>query len=361
MSEDLIKASVNKEFKNKDISKEVFKEIQTQAKKAFTKKEVDNIVKDLEKFFTVESEEVVKATAAQVKEEAKNFLTTLNKLAQTEDDILKNTSSLGSATKNFEARTYRLRIGFLAAYKFAFFIQKYNNQPLAKTLVVFQDDAGNPITYEYNFFDFIKGIGSQGHIHGEWLLNGLKKDEQNVENLINSQEHIQMVRRAYNIIKYKLTFDKYGEEEDLILLKSKQNSKKWEKVNVLNYGDLNEAYASALMQEHQSKYDAFYKVKNKNDDEEIAYTFFHKYIAKVDNREAILGEDLILKEMNVQYAIKSSNAQLPSFNQYVRTAYNILQMNDVKKAIQKEKEKYSGVLRNKVREIGIAKIDELDK
>ena len=102
----------------------------------------------------------------------------------------------------------------------------------------------------------------------------------------------------------------------------------WRTYNIINKGDLKEAYAAALMRQHQTKIrglDSICQTNNRNEIN-LASTFFHNYIAQVDNKQALLGEDIMLDD--IQYAVKATNAQLPSLAQYVRAAQAILASKD---------------------------------
>lgn len=101
----------------------------------------------------------------------------------------------------------------------------------------------------------------------------------------------------------------------------------WQVGRVLNWGDLKEAYASALMIQHNSSLD---KLKGVNPgapaeySEDIVDIFYNNYIRKVTNKAAIIEEDLIAGGR--QYGIKSDNAEMPSLNQYINTAEWILSL-----------------------------------
>ena len=82
------------------------------------------------------------------------------------------------------------------------------------------------------------------------------------------------------------------------------------------------------MRQHQTKIrglDSICQTNNKNEIN-LASAFFHSYIAQVDNKEALLGEDIMLDD--IQYAVKATNAQLPSLAQYIRAAQAILASKD---------------------------------
>ena len=63
------------------------------------------------------------------------------------------------------------------------------------------------------------------------------------------------------------------------------------------------------------------------EDRILASEFFHNYIALVNNKGALLGEDIIL-DNKIQYAVKAADATMPKLGQYIRAAQAILALED---------------------------------
>ena len=119
----------------------------------------------------------------------------------------------------------------------------------------------------------------------------------------------------------------------------------WGTYTFLNYGDLKEAYAAALIESHIQDINGTKDLlcqaadgTNKNDDGGfLAKIFFENYVTQVDNKGALLGEDIIARHRHMQYAVKATNAHLPSLNQYIDFAKDVLDSNKnlTKKDIEK--------------------------
>ena len=113
------------------------------------------------------------------------------------------------------------------------------------------------------------------------------------------------------------------------------------------------------MRQHQTKLDSICKAK-KQDEVSLASAFFHNYIALVDNKGALLGEDIMLKK--VQYAVKAADATMPKLAQYIRAAQAILaSKNNLQKGIKAYFKKEKGkqvALRNKLVETEIQAVTD---
>lgn len=309
---------------------------------AYNRKELNDLFEDLSNFHTKEATNDLKVNVKKLEEEAKLFIDTIKRLASTEnfDSVA---SKLGTVTYGYEKRTYRLRLAYLAALRFSTYFQRYLGQPIAKYIVVF-DGEGTVYSQEYEIMNFIKGIGSQGHLHENWLL----EEQSKIYSQINNDEHYQKIQAAYNSLAKKMSDnERKGREVYKIYFK---NKKVYKQATVLNYGDLKEAYAKALYTPHDSKYDYFKTIKvydMEDKDDKLAFMLYSKYVTQVDSQEAILGEDISLKD--VQYGVKAANAQMPSLTQYYRVASNICDKKGftINEIIEEEKKNFGGGVRNK--------------
>ena len=338
--------------RGQDIIKKVVKDCKIMIKdeKGFTVKELESLAESLSKdvqedmLKDIEDSGIYQA----LYNSANEFYNNIIKLNQTSTRSLNafSTNSIGSITTGYKARTIRLRLAYLSAFKFAEYVHQYLRQPLSKALVVLDGDDGKPYTVELSLVELVKAAGSAGHFHQEWIQAIIESSQTDAKRrlsieatLQNQDEHLELLQTAYSYIQENMKYVqqtktkvKGGKEVKVTggqyYIKLYNEHNEWRTYNIINKGDLKEAYAAALMRQHQTKIrglDSICQTNNKNEIN-LASTFFHSYIAQVDNKEALLGEDIMLDD--IQYAVKATNAQLPSLAQYIRAAQAILASKD---------------------------------
>ena len=387
--------------RGQDIIKKVVKDckIMIEDKKGFTVKELeslaDSLQKDIKKDMFKDITENEKYQTLY--NSANEFYNNIIKLSQTSTQSLnafsKNKDNgIGSMTSGYEVRTIRLRLAYLSAFKFAEYVHQYLGQPLSKALVVIDGDDGKPYTVEISLIELVKAAGSAGHIHQEWVKDIIGVSEtKTVEELSKEaafkeqDDHLKNLRKAYSFVQNNMRYveqtrikKRDGKEVEVTggqyYIKLYNNNNDWRTYNIINQGDLKEAYAAALMRQHQDNItDLGEKVDNiclpdiqgdasdkYKEDRILASEFFHNYIALVNNKKALLGEDIILK--NVQYAVKAADATMPKLGQYIRAAQAILASKDnleegIKEYFDKEQDK-KVALRNKLVETEIKAVTD---
>ena len=382
----------------KDVLKQVVKDckIMIEDESGFTHDELDNLAKSL----VVDMQEAISEDIKNngiyqaLYNSANEFYNNIIKLNQTSIDSLSHFSAnnIGSMTTGYEARTIRLRLAYLSAFKFAEYVHQYLGQPLSKALVVIDGDDGKPYTVEISLIELVKAAGSAGHIHQKWVKDIIGVSEtKTVEELSKEaafkeqDDHLKKLRKAYSFVQNNMRYVeqtrtkiKDGKEIEVTggqyYIKLYNNNNDWRTYNIINQGDLKEAYAAALMRQHQDNItDLGEKVDhiclpdiqgdasdNYKEDRILASEFFHNYIALVDNKGALLGEDIMLKD--VQYAVKAADATMPKLGQYIRAAQAILASKDnleegIKEYFDKEKIK-KVALRNKLVETEIKAVTD---
>lgn len=368
----------------KDVLRQVIKDckIMIEDESGFTHDELDNLatslVVDMQEAITKDIED--NGIYQALYNSANEFYNNIIKLNQTSIDSLSHFSAnnIGSMTTGYEARTIRLRLAYLSAFKFAEYVHRYLKQPLSKALVVLDGNNGEPpYTVEISLIDLVKATGSAGDIHQTWVKDIIKASEtENIKDLsieATSQikkKHLQRLQTAYSYVQKHMRYVeqtrikvKDGKETKITggqyYIKLHNNDDEWRTYNIINQGDLKEAYAAALMRQHQTKLDSICKSK-KQDEVSLASAFFHNYIALVDNKGALLGEDIMLKK--VQYAVKAADATMPKLAQYIRAAQAILASKDnlkkgIKEYFDKEQDK-KVALRNKLVETEIKAVTD---
>ena len=387
--------------RGQDIIKKVVKDckIMIEDKKGFTVKELESLADSLQKDI---KEDMFKDITENEKYQAlynsaNEFYNNIIKLSQTSTQSLnafsKNENNgIGSMTSGYEVRTIRLRLAYLSAFKFAEYVHQYLGQPLSKALVVIDGDDGKPYTVEISLIELVKAAGSAGHIHQEWVKDIIGVSEtKTVEELSKEaafkeqDDHLKKLRKAYSFVQNNMRYVeqtrtkiKDGKEVEVTggqyYIKLYNNNNDWRTYNIINQGDLKEAYAAALMRQHQDnitgleeKVDYICLPDIQGDtsdrykeDRILASEFFHNYIALVDNKGALLGEDIMLE--GVQYAVKAAGATMPKLGQYIRAAQAILASKDnleegIKEYFDKEKIK-KVALRNKLVETEIKAVTD---
>ena len=338
--------------RGQDIVKKVVKdcEIMIKDKKGFTVKELESLADSLQNDMQENMpKSIVDNDIYQTLYNAANeFYNNIIKLNQTSVQSLNafSKNNIGSITTGYKARTIRLRLAYLSAFKFAEYVHQYLGQPLSKALVVLDGDDGKPYTVELSLVELVKVAGSAGHFHQEWIQAIIESSQTDAKrrlsieaNLQNQDEHLKLLQTAYLYVQENMKYVqqtktkiKEGKEVKVTggqyYIKLYNEHNEWRTYNIINKGDLKEAYAAALMRQHQTKIRGLDSIcqTNNRDEVNLASTFFHNYIAQVDNKQALLGEDIMLDD--IQYAVKATNAQLPSLAQYVRAAQAILASKD---------------------------------
>lgn len=152
---------------------------------------------------------------------------------------------------------------------------------------------------------------------------------QNAHSLTSQQEmeeHIDYAKAAYtgtyNRLQRFLQVRKQYQAQGMLLLFKVGNI--WEIARVINIGDVKEAYVAALMAEHKKDCLCINGAKGFPDyyDHNLIQMFFLKYIHNVTNRPAIIEEDV--RGLGFQFAVKGRGANLPSLEQYVNAAREVM-------------------------------------
>lgn len=270
--------------------------------------------------------------------------------------------SLGSINENAQLETIQTRLQYAAAFSYSRYIHSILGLPLAKAIVVFDANkdtsTGDIFTKEIYLSDLIRSSSyslkflitdlnnlksSTTKKEGDKIIsrkfktleNQLIKEYEKKDDQKQIKKHIQNVKKAYQyIITYSQAEKKNGRL--YVRLPKKKGLKSyepgdWGTYTFLNYGDLKEAYAAALIESHIQDINgtkdllcqAAEGLAKDDDGGFLAKVFFENYVTQVDNKGALLGEDIIAHHRNMQYAVKSTNAHLPSLNQYIDFAKDV--------------------------------------
>ena len=228
--------------------------------------------------------------------------------------------------------TYYVQSLYMLAAQFEEYLSNFREEDKKRsTLYVFIGEDGSTIeTYEMTFRELIMNADK----HGRWSdiskIRLTDKGRESIENKgLFDDDHI---KEAY--AAYQGTFNRWSRYFEVHKSSQKQNGlvlwkeqKQWKMGNLINTGDLKEAYTAFLFTEHTKSLlcsidpgvDPYYN-------HEFIGTFFKNYVNKVTNLEAILEEDVITS--NKQYGVKGRKASLPSLQQFIDVASIIIKERD---------------------------------
>ena len=310
----------------------------------------------------VDTELSTEVTIDDLREQSQIFLLRINEidlLAQN-FDVNWFLKSLGSTNKDTQLKTIQTRLQYAAAFSYGRYIHNILGLPLAKAIVVFDAEEdkgpGDIFSKEIYMSDLIRSAGSSRKFHiadlnelqssstgkkGDKIISKkfktleeqLKKEYKEEKDQTQIEEHINNVKRAYS---YIITNSKTKEKNKTLYVRLPKDKERenWGTYKFLNYGDLKEAYAAALIESHiqdiNGTKDILCQVADgtdKDDDGFLAKIFFENYVTQVDNKGALLGEDIVARHRHMQYAVKATNAHLPSLNQYIDFAKDVLDSN----------------------------------
>ena len=256
---------------------------------------------------------------------------------------------------NLVRKSNQEQILLQACYVYAFWfdeqLKQFRGQVPSSALYVFESKKGIS-TYEMPLMSLIKYVNaadksrlgaSQTQLKKE--LDGIKKED------VLNEVHVNQVQAAYSgtLNRLERFWEKVGGQKQNGLLMWKEN-RSWVVANILNKGDLKEAYASALLVQHQSNLDKLCGIPSGSPEyysHELIKVFFNEHIANVSNAAAIKEEDIVTSDK--QYAIKSFRAVLPKLNQYYEAAQWVIKNQQAtKQELEKELTKGGEVFRNKI-------------
>ena len=187
-------------------------------------------------------------------------------------------------------------------------------------------DNSNIETYEMSFRELIINADSHGRLGNLAKKRLTDRERINIEGQgIFNEDHIKTAKSAY-----QGAFNRWSRYFEVHSSSQKQNGfilwkegRRWMIGNLINTGDLKEAYTAFLFEDHEkdllcglNKGTAPYY------SHELIGEFYKNYINKVTNLEAIIEEDILTTDK--QYGIKGKKAQLPSLQQYIDVANIIL-------------------------------------
>lgn len=304
---------------------------------------MNQVLKNIEQASASELDKEVKIDWNDLKKEALNFLSTVVSLDK--DYVSYTQAQLKQVVQNPQIAPYVNELNatkekyyvqslYMLAAKFEDYLSRFREEDKERSMLyVFTSEDGKTVeTYEMSFRELILNADK----HGRWAdISKKRLTNQRIhledENFgLFDKEHIKEAQSAYEgtLQRYMRYFDVHpkSQKQNALILWKENNE--WAMGNLINTGDLKEAYTAYLFSDHQNNLlCAIDEGKPPYYSHEFIGTFYKNYITKVTSLEAILEEDVLTT--NKQYGVKGRKASLPSFQQYVDAANLIIAQNIV--------------------------------
>lgn len=291
-----------------------------------------DIYNDLQDLMSQTLSENIQESWQELQLKANKFLTTNdfldNQIAvlQKQYDLMKKSGDPAATYASLRLKLVQtVQLRYTAAFMFDQQLTKFYGEVPRKALYVYENSKGDLSTYELDLAGLIKAADYTGKI-----LEGRAKKEsfKIIETKLKKEDeenkkHIAQAQSAYKGITNRLA--RFYEKANL---PTKQGGivmwklgRRWTLAQVLNYGDLKEAYAAAIMTKHLSDLDVLCGIPSGAPpyySHELISTFFTKYVYNVTNMAAIIEEDIVTDI--AQYAVKGNKSELPGISQYIKAA-----------------------------------------
>ena len=304
-----------------------------------SKMTLDQVLKEVEKAASLELAKDIQVNWNELKNQAQLFLSSVNTLdqeyANTTAALLKQVvanpeiaSYANESQKKKEA--YYTQSLYMLAASFEDYLSRFREEDKERRMLyVFTNKDGSIVeTYEMSLRELILNSDKYGRwadISKKRLTNnGRMSAESNNDGFFDGN-HVKTAQKAY-----EGTFQRLSRYFEVHKTSQKQNGlvlwreqRQWMVGNVVNTGDLKEAYVSFLFSEHTKNDLCSLNAGDKPYySHDLIGNFYKQYVTKVTNLEAIIEEDVLTT--NKQYGVKGRKASLPSFQQYVDVAVIIM-------------------------------------
>lgn len=215
-----------------------------------------------------------------------------------------------------------------------------------RTIYVYQDEEGNPELYLISGTEVLSpDVASRTHnVVGRFKLDNAIKNLSTA----TGDAHIQKLAMSMDYKFNKENLDaayvesvsryNYSRQQKKRFVMWKNQAMEWSVMRVSAMGDINEAYAAAILLNRPIPSFSWHFIDWNIGD------FMERYVADVDNMSGLLAGDVTVG--NIEYAIKSADASMLGINQMKVLAELIL--NDVVKDVA-DVAKYKELLRKKAR------------
>lgn len=314
-----------------------------------TKQEV---LKTIEEATVLELDKNIKISQSKLKNEANIFLSTISSLDKdyslyTQNQLKRiiNNPLIASYANQLQSKKQRLYIQslYMLAARFEDYLSVFRQEDKERSILyVFTNADGNSVeTYELTLRELILNADQAGR-QQEISKTKLKGDSRN--NLegkgLFDEDHVKEAQQAYEgtLQRQYRFFEVHpkNQRQNGLIMQKENNEQAMG--NLINTGDLKEAYIAYLFSDHVNN--SLCSISNKGQpiyySHEFIGAFYRNYITKVTNLPAILEEDVLTTDK--QYGVKGARASLPSLQQYIDAASLILKQTRALSKEQLEKE-----------------------
>ena len=296
----------------------------------------ENIYNELQGLMSqVVLSEDIQQSWQELRLKAQSFLTTNESLnnqiraLRKEYNLLKKSGDPPATYASLRLKLVQtVQLRYSAAFMFDQQLTKFYGEVPRKALYVYEDSKGDLSTYELDLAGLIKAADYTGKIlEGKAKSEAFKIMETDLkEKDKENEKHIAQAQSAYRGITNRLArfYEKANlptNQRGIIMWKKERD---WILAQILNYGDLKEAYAAAIMTKHLSDLDVLCGISSGSPpyySHELISTFFTDYVYNVTNKAAIIEEDIVTDIE--QYAVKGAKSSLPGISQYIKAAETI--------------------------------------
>lgn len=244
-----------------------------------------------------------------------------------------------------QERLQILRGQYLLAIEFEKYLNAYRKNAPSSMAYIYEDPDGSLTVYELSLREMVMGSSLDKDSLRFSSINYLKKLQSTEEGKIKKyfKEKEEHMIEAQNVYQWtEARFYRHFEvfqrsQKNMAILMWKEN-REWVLNTLLNLGDVKEGFTNFLISNHINE--LCQKIKNadnnldKYGDHDAVKTFYENYITQVTNLDAIVEEDILIKDsegkVEFQIGVKSGKAALPGITQYLKMAYNILKNDDLK-------------------------------
>lgn len=299
---------------------------------------IEQILDEIAKASSGELAEDIKVDWNMLRNQAKIFLSTIDSLdkeyvnvtASLLRQVVANPEIASYANQTHRRKeVYYTQSLYMLAAQFEDYLSRFREEDKQRSMLyVFSNKDGSVVeSYEMTFREMILNAdksGRLGEISKKRLTNEGRKGLEADDSLFN-EDHLATAQAAYEGL-----YNRYMRYFEVHKARQKQNAMilwkegaQWMIGNVVNTGDLKEAYVAYLFAEHQANdLCALDPGTAPYHSHELIGGFYQGYISKVTNLEAIVEEDVLITDK--QYGIKGKKAALPSLQQYIDVASIIL-------------------------------------
>lgn len=239
---------------------------------------------------------------------------------------------------------------YSASFSFQKQLNLFLNQEI-KMIFVYEGVAG-PELFQITGPDILPGYSSQNKLSARYKFNPSIMKKINLDEL--DQNFISGVKNTYAEVLHRWNITR-AHHNHVILWQIPQGH--WFLMKVSSKGDINEAYATIVIQNQQPP--------TFQENEEINVRDFMSFVSKVDNTSGLLQGDTSRTDSNIEFGIKSEGASVLGLKQIYVLAKKIAhsELGQIQNILEQKKKDFQskGHTRNKAYDLANYKYEEILK